>query len=402
MSKDILESVLALRPTCDTEPLAVLNVAPGLPPITMETPISEARRNYMRLAAMIHPDKFTGRPALVAEATDAFQLLVRAFEKIASPAFRSVVVSKPCVAAQSAGARGRPQRRRLEQEPVATRRTRRVSSEDEDTNSDSESSSSSGNEKENDAVVVSKKSLSLRGRTGKEVLVRPQRQSLSTTVEDKRTVVKCPRCVTCWQPDEPRQYSLFMGYGLKVHCQLCLFVFGCATAVHGCPHCGKPFDYDISMYDDAIRCVSCKKSFRCPYYPVLAEMVDTIRNAEASEAATQQQHSERAERAAARHRNDDDDQKMLELIGKCVVEEECPLCNKRVTRGHRSHVEACAKSPSTAKKPRQVKTFVVEEKKNRRARGASSSKQSTKDVKPKRTQPSKSKRGGRNNSDSDA
>ncbi|KEG06268.1 hypothetical protein DQ04_14901000, partial [Trypanosoma grayi] len=71
--------------------LEVLSLAPGLPPVVADTPVAEARRNYMRLAGLVHPDKMKGR---FERATEAFQRLVHAFELIADPKHRKKLLAQ--------------------------------------------------------------------------------------------------------------------------------------------------------------------------------------------------------------------------------------------------------------------------------------------------------------------
>jgi hypothetical protein len=225
-------------------------------------------------------------------------------------------------------------------------------------------------------------------RAGKELLQR-QRSGDEATPCTKCSVIQCPRCSTTWEPDEKRHYSLLMGYGLKVHCQLCLFVFGCATAIHRCPFCPKTFEYDVSLYDVPMKCGGCKRTYHFPYFPVTQDMVDNIRASEREEEAKRRQQDERAERAAARSRTaaDTEDEKLLELIGRCAVEEQCPICQKSVTRKHRDHVTECLKNPPPAKKAKQVRKFLVDDvsddsdggkKRSRRTPAASKSKLASK------------------------
>ncbi|KAG8343458.1 hypothetical protein ERJ75_000244000 [Trypanosoma vivax] len=82
--------------------LRLLSLAPGLPPVTAETSLEEARRNYIRLASLIHPDILKGR---FHRATEAFQKLVQAFERVADPEFRGLLfATKASVGGNSRGA----------------------------------------------------------------------------------------------------------------------------------------------------------------------------------------------------------------------------------------------------------------------------------------------------------
>ena len=74
-----------------------------------------------------------------------------------------------------------------------------------------------------------------------------------------RTRVCCPRCKQPWSESavegNPPYYYNFMMTGLQsFNCATCLLEFGCMSALHFCPYCGKPFEYHPSDYHRTIKC----------------------------------------------------------------------------------------------------------------------------------------------------
>ncbi|KAG5499701.1 hypothetical protein JIQ42_05182 [Leishmania sp. Namibia] len=349
----------------DGQPFAILSLAQGFPPVTPETPVPEARRSYMRLAGSIHPDRLQGS---FDKATEAFQCLVRAFECFADPklrkqaaaAARMQVKSKaaPSSSTKAGPSTSREVKRKREKAkskpsaaPAVKKPKRAVESDGEDDelglsegekreagDDDSDASAADGEAWEQWAAAEKEPEVS----TNRSPIGQPRVGGLY-----QPTTVGCPKCRSLWEPDARPQYSLFMGHwGRKVHCQLCLFQFGCATALHGCPHCRAPFDYDASMYDAVQTCQRCKRQFGFPYYPVNQHLIDQIALEEWRERMEREKADAREARARARHGGSSDEASAAEekrqlLVGTCIMEEECPLCHKRVKSKHRAHVEAC-------------------------------------------------------------
>lgn len=385
MSTELLKAVLDCRSACETDPFSVLNLAPQLPPVTIETAVGDARRNYMRLAALVHPDKFTGKAELQHMATEAFQILVRVFERIANPDFRQAQAAKATNERKRAQ---RVERKRPVVSPAAANAsgsalpTEKASRKKATTKEDSSDDDASSDDSDEEVDTAPPR------RPNREVMARSR--PASSAVKYVRTIVKCPRCATSWMPDDNKQYSLFMGYGLRIHCQLCLLLYGCAAATHCCVSCDRSFDYDTSMYDGVIKCANskCAKSFGLAYYPVTGELVNRIREEEEAEAAKRQLAAEREARARARVGGDAkpsvaahagvSEDKMLEYIGSCVVSEQCPLCFKTVKSKHRAHVEECVKNPPAPKKQRRVINFIDDSDKKKRSRSTSSTARNTK------------------------
>ena len=363
----------------DGQPFATLSLANGLPPVTADTAVSDARRNYMRLAGAIHPDRLQGS---FDKATEAFQLLVRAFECFADPKLRKKaavdvlkaktkaekaaktaanvsatagttrVPSPKARASRTAELPAKKQSKKVEKTTKAKRKKSRLES-DEEAEAEAEAESESEEEEEEEASAAEEDAWEEWAAADTEPEVSTSRTPIGQPRVGglyQQTTIGCPKCRSQWEPDSRQQYSLFMGHwGKKVHCQLCLLEFGCATALHNCPHCSAAFDYDVSMYDELHTCKKCKKQFGFPYYPVNQHLIDQIALEEWKEKKERAKAAEREARARARRGGDDDSaesEKTQLLIGTCIMDEECPLCHQRVKSKHRGHVLEClAKSP---------------------------------------------------------
>ncbi|EAN76279.1 hypothetical protein, conserved [Trypanosoma brucei brucei TREU927] len=369
----------------DEAVLQLLSLAPELPVVTIETSVADARRNYIRLAGILHPDKLKNR---FEKATEVFQKLVRAFEKVADPKYRKtlqaqkakeekqknkrktveggVKKAKPKQLVEVA-ARGTTHTSTLQKQEavkkIIPQRTKPIveddfvlrddegdmsSDKDEDTNGEDTADSDAGNEDFMFLASAVPPSVS----TNRALIGTPRVGGIYN-----RTVVRCPQCRTSWEPDSKQHYTLFMGpAGKKVHCETCLCRFGCATALHACPNCQRGFDYDVTMYDTEVKCGSCKKAFGFPYYPVNQHLIDLVGLEEWRERAEREKAVERTQRAARRRAGESDAQDELHtLVGTCIVEEQCPICKKAVVSRHRQHVEACLKISPADRKASQSK-----------------------------------------------
>ncbi|KPI88888.1 hypothetical protein ABL78_2005 [Leptomonas seymouri] len=381
----------------ESEPFVTLSLAEGLPPVTADTTVADARRNYMRIAGAIHPDRLQDS---FDRATDAFQCLVRAFECFADPKSRKKAATaalkkaragtataaakvkatlktklSSAAAAPAAGATAPKQKTARKAEKPPKKQPKKGKRQKAAPESDEEEASESEVESEGEEASAAEEDA---WEEWAAADAEPEVSTSRTPIGQPRvgglyqqTTVGCPKCRSLWEPDSRPQYSLFMGHwGKRVHCQLCLFEFGCATALHNCPHCSAAFDYDVSMYDAVQSCKRCKKQFGFPYYPVNQHLIDQIALEEWKERKDREKAAEREARARARHGtrgNVDDDsaesEKTQLLVGTCVMDEECPLCHARVKSKHRSHVLEClakspeerAAAPAAGKKSKQTK-----------------------------------------------
>ncbi|PBJ74843.1 hypothetical protein BCY84_12213 [Trypanosoma cruzi cruzi] len=419
--------------------LQVLSLAPGLPPVTAETPIAEARRNYMRLAGMVHPDKLKGR---FERSTEAFQKLVRAFELVADPKYRKkllalqakeerkkksvkkeqpqlqlegtqrvkqITASKDTAAVlPSTGASDMKPKRAATKKQKKKKRASKVQDDDfidyddeeelEDGDEDEEE------EEEDESADHDEEDVDLDFGDA-EPIVSTNRTLIGTKRTGgiyRDTTVSCPQCRTPWMPDSKQHYTLFMGpCGKKVHCETCLCRFGCATALHACPHCQHSFHYDATMYDTVMECSGCHKTFGFPYYPVNQYLIDQVKLEEWRERTEREKAHEREERAARRRITDEgtsDD--FHSLVGTCIVNETCPICNRTITARHRQHVEMCLKNKNTGSIALTTKATKAAAKKTARKPAAVANKTSTRKSAPKQSKKAKKRRRS-DDSDSD-
>nr|CCD12342.1 unnamed protein product [Trypanosoma congolense IL3000] len=365
---DVVSIAQSILDCADDAALQILSLAPELPPVTVDTPVTEARRSYIRLAGMLHPDKLKGK---LEKATEVFQKLVRAFEKVADPKYRKALMvqqakekkkNKGSAAAREHKAAGTKQkvetktlldtddtrtRKRTNKGLSVNRKTKESvhddfivhDSEDDYEDVEEEDFGNNDNDSEFDKYFF-QSTVPPPVSSNRAMIGTPRVGGIYI-----RTVVQCPQCRTTWEPDSKQQYSLFMGpAGKKIHCETCLCRFGCATAFHACPHCKCAFDYDATMYDSQIDCTRCKKVFGFPYYPVNQNLIDLVRLEEWRERVERESALERTQRANRRHREASEEQNELHtLVGTCIVEEKCPLCKAPVTSRHRRHVEGCMK-----------------------------------------------------------
>ena len=346
----IAKQVLELQTSND--PFAVLSLAPGMPPVTKETDVGTARRNYMKLATLIHPDKIL---KTFDKATESFQCLVKMFELLASPQFRKLLEKR---GGRQAAAKKTPSTA-PEKAAKPARKVQRKENRDED---GAESSTSDEDDDKPLVTLIAKKTPASTAQSKHE---RPPGAKIM------RATVRCPNCKTKWEPDGRQHYPLFMHYGLKVHCSLCLFRFGCATAIQECPGCRTEItDYDATKYDAEQDCKRCSIRYYFATAPFTQAHLDSIAQEAKEEERARQLALEREERAAHRGKGaHSDEDKKLELIGQCTVDEKCPICRKNVFSKHRAHVENCMANPPPppARAPRVV---IIGERKPRAKKAA--------------------------------
>ncbi|KAH9577649.1 hypothetical protein LSM04_001496 [Trypanosoma melophagium] len=387
--------------------LRVLSLAPALPPVTANTPVAEARRNYMRLAGLVHPDKLQSR---FDRATEAFQRLVQAFERVADPKFRKQLLAQQAreekkqqqgkktgdAAEKKAVKRTRVQKK--EEPAVKRQKSSKYTRETKNTQNKSTNLSDDFIDYDNDDLGSTDQEEEESSEEYDEVEdVEINFEDLEPTVSTSRvllgtkrtggiyrdTKVSCPQCRTQWVPDSKQHYTLFMGpAGKKVHCETCLCRFGCATALHSCPHCSGNFDYDVSMYDETIECNRCNQTIGFPYYPVNQQLIDLVKLEEWREQEEAKRTRERDERAARRNQSEDGtSEEFHQLLGTCIVNEICPLCQRTITSRHRQHIDACLKTKGS--KTKVSKPPVVSVEKPKRKTSVSSKKSITPSEKTK-------------------
>ena len=225
----------------------------------------DVRRAYVKIAARIHPDKLPG----VADATKAFQALVRAYEKCCKPDARA--------------------------DESDDSRDENDDDEEEDGDDDDDEDSKDEAALQEEAVdkkhpkngakrvtsaprptVQSAPALAkearAKGAAGKARGAAQKAKSAADKAKKKRTSaqsdlgrvrtrVKCPRCFSEWgnhlkaEGNEATFTDLMWGLR-QVHCVTCLFEFGCLTASHHCPQCDRQFEYRPSLFHRQHACTN--------------------------------------------------------------------------------------------------------------------------------------------------
>ena len=223
----------------------------------------DVRRCYTRIAARIHPDKLRE----FADATKAFQALVRAYELCCKPENRMDESDDSRDDDDDDDEEEEEEVVEEEEKPKPKKPTKaRViedSSDDEvvevpaPTGSGGGKGSASGKQKMGLAGPGGPKAKSPPKAAKKE---KPAKKKKSKKgggdggdAESHRTGVRCPRCYSEWGShlkSEGREalYTSFMRGQRQVHCLSCLFEFGCLTATHHCPHCTREFPYRPQQY----------------------------------------------------------------------------------------------------------------------------------------------------------
>lgn len=279
-----------------TDPLAVLGAATGRP-IVAGTPASAVRMAYMALAALIHPDKLGPK---FAQATEAFQVLVRSFDAFASG-------KVPKARAGTASSRKTPKAPKVDAPTAAVEEVERKPA---------------------------------------------SKRTVRSDVARVRTPMSCPRCDTPWVPDTPVQYTLVMQHDVKIHCETCVLEYGWPTALHGCPHCRRVTDYHPDMFDGVSTCNGCHKQFAYEHHDVNPRILAQVEAKREAAERDEKDRRDREARAAQRAGRQDAGSELDMLVGQCIIDEQCPVCRKRVASKHRAHVEMCQSRPAVTPAPR--------------------------------------------------
>lgn len=153
-----------------------------------------------------------------------------------------------------------------------------------------------------------------------------------------RTQIYCPRCTAEWGlPDsgvETYDYN-FMMMGLKTYnCALCLFDYGCMTAIHKCPFCRKDFEYHPDDYHRKIKCTNqkCSKPFGFFIFPISdrreREYRQEIRTKREKILKEKEQLADRERRANSRKTKDDPIGKEKLFVMNLL--DQCPRCGEEL------------------------------------------------------------------------
>ena len=313
----------------------------------------EVRRCYMRIATRIHPDKLVG----YADATKAFQALVRAYELCCKPDLRGD---------ESDDSRGSDS----DDEDGGDKD---VEEEDDDENDDDENDESDSDDDVPLALVKRRKAAAAtsKGAPAKKGATKPPKPKAKRGSSSKkvgpaaewRTGVRCPRCRAEWGAhlkSEGREalYTSFMRGREQVHCLSCLLEFGVNTCTHHCPHCTRTFEYRPSQHHQVLTCPNDKQSgvrkqcgqcFRVARFAMSKAKqaeVEARRKLDDAERRRREQTKEaRASRGglAARYGVEEDPgEEAFEMeLGGFIVSEDCPRCGKMFTADHKAHLRQC-------------------------------------------------------------
>jgi hypothetical protein len=321
----------------------------------------DVRRAYMKIATRIHPDKLP----TFANATRAFQCLVRAYELCCKPDLRG-------------------------DESDDSRDDDDDDEDDEDEKDDEDDGDSdySGGAVSNRHKAPTKKTAAaapssdakgkaLGAAASKNAAQKAKpkaskaKKPAKATAKDKKdaqaeevqTDVQCPRCHADWGShlkSEGREalYTSFMKGHAQVHCLNCLFEFGCLTATHRCPYCTRTVEYRPSSVESIQTCPNdkqpgirkaCGKRFCVAHFAMSkAKAAEEEARRKAADDARKQREKSAEDRASRAARFEaatglDDEDGWLEELGAFIVSEDCPRCGKQFTSGHKAHLLKCKK-----------------------------------------------------------
>jgi len=355
-------------------PYAVLAASPGTGPFGPTSASQELRMAYLKLAVIVHPDKHRGS----SEATEAFQVLIKAYEAAATTVKPSSKKETPLSQKKTS--------KPSQQQKAARKKKKQKGSDDDDTDEglslesdDDEEEITSSSEEEEDDLPLSRQSR-IQKQTVKAADLEARNQNCF------RTPVRCPRCGPHSVPinfDPKELFTLFMSseYNYKIHCEGCLLQFGHFTALHYCPQCQRSAEYNAEKYNDQVQCSACKKKYGYMLFRVSQQALDLQERQQNQAAKSENSKSERDNRARGRRgvAEEDEDEEMTLLVGQCLVNEKCPLCGKTVKSGHRSHVETC-RAAGTTKKVVNIRKHIVDDENPKAKRAPRKTSSSTKKI----------------------
>eukprot|EP01135_Chromosphaera_perkinsii_P001426 Nk52_evm10s168 gene=Nk52_evmTU10s168 len=168
-----------------------------------------------------------------------------------------------------------------------------------------------------------------------------------------RTSLYCPRCRSEWglpvSGVEKHDYNWMM-MGLKMYaCCTCLFQFGCVTALHKCPHCGKSFEYHPNDFHRKIKCENqrCNKEFGFYVFNVSSrregELRKELRQQQEKRMRLKEAASRRERRAKERGKDELDasEEEKAYVLGLVLS---CPRCGydeEEDRDGRGAHLKSC-------------------------------------------------------------
>jgi len=193
------------------------------------------------------------------------------------------------------------------------------------------------------------------------------------------TKIGCPRCRDRWNIKdlglEESSYNFLMQGIKQFICGGCFAKFGCMTALHFCPHCRKPFEYDPDDYHRKITCgnTKCDKEFGFMMYKVSERREKEIRREVKEEnealAAKRAQMKRRNARADKRVTNISNEDRVQEQLFLLKLLDNCPRCGWFLDIGlkredAKDHLDSCNdQSQIAAYKKMKAGIKVADEKK---------------------------------------
>ena len=167
-----------------------------------------------------------------------------------------------------------------------------------------------------------------------------------------------------------------MQMGLRTYCcSTCLCDFGCVTAIHKCPHCKRPFEYDPHDYHRQVVCGNkgCTKPFGFYCFPVSERVEKEMRTELKVEQEKRLKAREtklarlaRSKRKAMGEENDGEAaendmrlklrlfvQGLLDACPRCGEEPECVPEDRE---GHKEHLRGCKDKKKIAAHQKKLKT----------------------------------------------
>lgn len=234
--------------------------------LTMKSDLKLFKKNYLKLSLIIHPDRMD---KTYANATKAFQALVKAYEILSTPELIEEIKNH-------------------------------------------DNNKNAKNKKKMNAI-----SRSNEGCYRTRVCCPRCQQPWSENTLD----------------GNPTYFYTFLMTGLKQYtCSTCLCEFGCMTAIHKCPYCSKQYDYLPSDYHNKIICGNdnCKKDFGFMLYHASDRVIKDLK-ASIKEEQEKASRATEAKRRRAMRGSRGMDKQTIELSFLMGMIDICPRCGEDFT-----------------------------------------------------------------------
>jgi len=182
------------------------------------------------------------------------------------------------------------------------------------------------------------------------------------------TVIKCPRCHGVWNTNdlglEDAAYNFLMQGIKQFICGGCFAKFGCMTAIHLCPFCRKPFEYDPDDYHRKISCGSSKCIKEGKVFGFMMFKVSEKREKEVRKEVKEENEALAKKRAQQKRRNarfdkrdagdvQDEEGRVKEQLFLLKLLDNCPRCGWFLERGLKledaqAHLSGCTDKEAIA------------------------------------------------------